>query len=64
MGVALADSLRFLAETAKLALELVARGRVLPGLVRRENEWSACWRTITFGPWTHSHRGRAYYWLR
>ncbi len=31
-SLALGDSLRFLAEAGKLALELVARGRVLPGL--------------------------------
>jgi SNF2-related domain/SNF2 Helicase protein/Helicase conserved C-terminal domain len=49
-GVALGDSLRFLAEAGKLALELVARGRVLPGLVRREGEWLARWRAITFDP--------------
>ena len=49
-GVALGDSLRFLAEASKLALELVARGRVLPGLVRREEEWLARWRAITFDP--------------
>jgi SNF2-related domain/SNF2 Helicase protein/Helicase conserved C-terminal domain len=49
-GVAPGDSLRFLAEAGKLALELVARGRVLPGLVRREDQWLACWRAITFDP--------------
>ena len=49
-GVALGDSLRFLADAGKLALELLARGRVLPGLVRREEEWLACWRAIAFDP--------------
>jgi superfamily II DNA or RNA helicase len=47
MGVALGDSLRFLAEAGKLALELVARGRVLPGLARRDEGWVACWRPVT-----------------
>ncbi|HLM85652.1 MAG TPA: DEAD/DEAH box helicase [Solirubrobacteraceae bacterium] len=45
-GVTLGDSLRFLAEAGKLALELVARGRVLPGLVRREEGWLAWWRVM------------------
>jgi hypothetical protein len=45
-GVALGDSLRFLAEAGKLALELVARGRVLPGLARREEGWVARWRAM------------------
>jgi hypothetical protein len=45
-GVALGDSLRFLAEASKLALELVARGRLLPGLVRRDEEWLAWWRAM------------------
>jgi hypothetical protein len=56
-GVALGESLRFLAEAGKLALELVARGRVLPGLVRREEAWLACWRAITFDP-GDAHRVR------
>lgn len=42
-GLALGDSLRFLAEAGKLALELLARGRMLPGLVWREEAWFACW---------------------
>ena len=33
-GVAIGDSLRFLAEVAKLGLEFVARGRLLPELAR------------------------------
>ena len=49
-GVALGDSLRFLAEASKLALELVARGRLLPGLVRREQEWLAWWRAMPGDP--------------
>jgi hypothetical protein len=49
-GVALGDSLRFLAEASKLALELVARGRLLPGLVRREQEWLAQWRAMPGDP--------------
>ncbi len=50
VGVAVGDSLWFLAEAAKLALELVARGRVLPGLVRCDEEWVARWRAITVDP--------------
>jgi len=46
-GLALGDSLRFLAEAGKLALELVARGRVLPGLARRDEGWIASWRPVT-----------------
>ena len=49
-GVAVGDSLRFLAEASKLALELVARGRVLPALVRREEEWVAWWRMMPGDP--------------
>ncbi len=49
-GVALGDSLRFLAEASKLALELVARGRLLPGLVRRDEEWLAWWRAMPGDP--------------
>ena len=49
-GVALGDSLRFLAEAGKLALELVARGRLLPGLARREEEWVSWWRAIPGDP--------------
>ncbi len=49
-GVVVGDSLRFLAEAAKLALELLARGRLLPGLVRRDGEWLARWRAITVDP--------------
>ena len=49
-GVALGDSPRFLAEACKLALELVARGRLLPGLARREEGWVAWWRAVTVDP--------------
>ncbi|MBI4172053.1 MAG: DEAD/DEAH box helicase [Actinobacteria bacterium] len=49
-GLALGDSLRFLAEAGKLALELVARGRVLPGLARRDEGWDARWRPVTIDP--------------
>jgi superfamily II DNA or RNA helicase len=49
-GVALGDSLRFLADAAKLALELVARGRLVPALVRREDEWVAWWRAMPGDP--------------
>ncbi|HEY2202800.1 MAG TPA: SNF2 helicase-associated domain-containing protein, partial [Solirubrobacteraceae bacterium] len=49
-GVVVGESLRFLAEAVKFALELVANGRVLPGLVRRDGEWLARWRAITVDP--------------
>ena len=49
-GVACGDSLRFLAEAGKLALELVARGRVLPALAQREQEWVAWWRAMPGDP--------------
>jgi hypothetical protein len=49
-GVAVGDSLRFLAEAGKLSLELVARGRVLPALVRREQAWVAWWRMMPGNP--------------
>ncbi len=49
-GVALGDSLRFLAAAAKLGLELVARGRLVPALVRREDEWVAWWRAMPGDP--------------
>ena len=48
--IAFGDSPRFLAETAKLALELLARGRVLPTIVRREDGWLACWEPVTTDP--------------
>jgi superfamily II DNA or RNA helicase len=49
-GVALGDSLRFLAEAGKLALELVAHGRLLPGLAWREQGWIAWWRAMPGDP--------------
>ncbi len=49
-GVAVGDSLRFLAEAGKLSLELVARGRLLPALVRREQAWVAWWRMMPGDP--------------
>jgi SNF2 family DNA or RNA helicase len=49
-GIAVGDSARFLAEAAKLALELLARGRVLPTLERREDHWLAWWQPITIDP--------------
>ncbi|HEV7587949.1 MAG TPA: SNF2 helicase-associated domain-containing protein, partial [Longimicrobium sp.] len=45
-GVVVADTLRGLAEVAKLALELVARGRVVPVLEQNGREWSARWRPV------------------
>ncbi len=49
-GAAVGDSLRFAATVAKLALELIARGRLLPGLERRGADWVACWAPVTFDP--------------
>ncbi len=49
-GIVVGDSARFLAEAAKLALELLARGRVLPTLERREDHWLACWQPVTIDP--------------
>ena len=49
-GIAVGDSARFLAEAAKLALELVARGRVLPRLARRDDRWLARWEPVTIDP--------------
>ena len=49
-AIAIGDSLRFLAEAGKLALELVARGRLLPGLARREEGWVARWRAMPADP--------------
>ena len=39
VGLALGDSVRYLAEASKLALELVARGRLYPALERRGERW-------------------------
>ena len=49
-GIAVGDSARFLAEAAKLALELLARGRVLPTLARRDDRWLARWEPVTIDP--------------
>jgi non-specific serine/threonine protein kinase len=49
-GIAVGDSLRFLAEAAKLALEFLARGRVLPTLARRMDLWLARWEPVTLDP--------------
>jgi superfamily II DNA or RNA helicase len=46
-GVAIGDSLRYLAEAVKLALELVARGRLRPALERDGEHWVARWRPVT-----------------
>ena len=45
-GAAAADTLRAFGETAKLALELAARGRVLPVLEPAGSEWTAAWRPV------------------
>jgi non-specific serine/threonine protein kinase len=45
-GVVAADTLRCLGELATLALELVARGHVLPVLEGGGTEWSAAWRPV------------------
>jgi superfamily II DNA or RNA helicase len=49
-GVVVGDSLRFLAEASKLALELVARGRLRAALVRRGDAWVARWLPVTDDP--------------
>jgi non-specific serine/threonine protein kinase len=49
-GVAIGDSLRFLAEVSKLGLEFVARGRLLPELAHWGDEWVARWRPIAVDP--------------
>ena len=49
-GFAVGDSPRFLAEAAKLALEFLTRGRVLPTLARREDRWLARWEPVTIDP--------------
>ena len=46
-GVAVGESVRFLAEACKLALELLARGRLRPVLVRRGDQWVARWLPVT-----------------
>ena len=49
-GIACGDSLRYLAEAAKLGVELAARGRLLPGLSRRDEGWTAIWQPVTDNP--------------
>ncbi len=49
-GLAVGESVRFLAEVAKLSLELLARGRVLPCLARRQDRWVAAWEPVTLDP--------------
>ena len=50
-GVAIGDTLRGMAEVAKLALELVARGRVLPVLERPSGRgWTVGWRPVLSDP--------------
>jgi non-specific serine/threonine protein kinase len=44
VGVVFGDSVRYLVEVSKLALELVARGRLRPGLERSGEGWLARWR--------------------
>ena len=46
-GFVVGESVRFLAEAGKLALELVARGRLRPALVRHGEQWVARWLPIT-----------------
>ncbi|HEX8211527.1 MAG TPA: DEAD/DEAH box helicase [Longimicrobium sp.] len=50
-GVVIGDTLRGMAEVAKLALELVARGRVLPVLERPSGRgWTVGWRPVLTDP--------------
>ncbi|MDQ6807374.1 MAG: DEAD/DEAH box helicase [Actinomycetota bacterium] len=46
-GAVVGDSVRFLAEACKLAIELVARGRLRPSLARRGDRWVARWLPLT-----------------
>ncbi len=46
-GVVLGDTFRFFSEVAKLALERVARGRVVPTLGSHDGEFVARWRPVT-----------------
>ena len=47
VGLAVGGSVRYLAEASKLALELVARGRLYPALERRGERWVGRWRPVT-----------------
>lgn len=49
-GVVIGDSLPFLATVGKLALELLARGRVLPGLRWQDGNWEATWEPVLTDP--------------
>jgi SNF2-related domain/SNF2 Helicase protein/Helicase conserved C-terminal domain len=49
-GLALGESLHYLAEACKLALELVARGRLRPALERQADRWAALWRPVLDEP--------------
>jgi non-specific serine/threonine protein kinase len=50
-GVVIGDTLRGMAEVAKLALELVARGRVIPVLERPSGRgWTVGWRPVLTDP--------------
>ncbi|HKP13882.1 MAG TPA: hypothetical protein VJZ91_17300, partial [Blastocatellia bacterium] len=48
-GVLIGDSFRFFGEVAKLTLELAARGRVLPALVKRDDHFYAVWQPVADG---------------
>ncbi len=45
-GILIGESLRFFAEAAKLSLELVARGRAIPGMAKRDKQFVAVWRAV------------------
>src|SRR5262249_21003193 len=45
-GVVFGNSLRFFSAVAKLALELVARGRFLPAMKKNSSSVFACWQPI------------------
>lgn len=45
-GILIGESLRFFAEAAKLSLELVARGRAIPEMVKRDRQFIAVWRAV------------------
>ncbi|HET6233083.1 MAG TPA: DEAD/DEAH box helicase [Longimicrobiaceae bacterium] len=45
-GVAAGDSLRAFAEAAEMALELVARGRVMPTIEEQRGSWRGAWRPV------------------
>ncbi|MGH8303539.1 MAG: DEAD/DEAH box helicase [Steroidobacteraceae bacterium] len=49
-GIAVGDALRFLAEAVMLALEFLARGRLVPTLTWFEDRWLARWLPVTLEP--------------